>query len=234
MCTPSRYGSRETELQLFNYASTESLFNAVKKQYANSHLLKLTLPSPPPPGVPSPALPPQLPNNPETSGPDAPQPRAQTELFTIKMIETDLASTAKFVRELAVESLIPWMGKCVLEWNEAVSVPFVPLSPQGLTRRVHSMWIASIRHLGDFPPDCSLLPDGCLVRGRSRAPPPKAQFPCLYTGIRARRVLWLLYLGMRPRLLSNGGSRSLRPSSATTNLQFPSGRLSGRKERVAP
>ena len=44
------------------------------------------------------------------------------------MIETDLASTAKFVRELAVESLIPWMGKCVLEWNEAVSIPFAPLS----------------------------------------------------------------------------------------------------------
>ena len=49
------------------------------------------------------------------------------------MIETDLASTAKFVRELAVESLIPWMGKCILEWNEAVSCPFVPY---GLNRRV--------------------------------------------------------------------------------------------------
>ena len=43
------------------------------------------------------------------------------------MVETDLASTAKFVRELAVESLIPWMGKCVLEWNEAVSRSFGPL-----------------------------------------------------------------------------------------------------------
>ena len=112
----------------FNHASTESLFNAVQKQYGNSHLLKLTLPSPPPLGIPSPTLLPRLPNNPETSGPDAPQPQAQAESFTIKMIETDLASTAKFVRELAVESLIPWMGKCVLEWNEAVSIPFAPLS----------------------------------------------------------------------------------------------------------
>jgi len=110
----------------FNYASTESLFNAVKKQYGNSHLLKLTLPSPPPSGVPSPALPPRLPNNPETSGPDAPPPPTKAESFTIKMIEADLESTAKFVRELAVESLIPWMGKCILEWNEAVSVPFAP------------------------------------------------------------------------------------------------------------
>lgn len=111
----------------FNYASTESLFNAVKKQYGNSHLLKLTLPSPPPPGVPSPAIPPRLPNDPDNVGPDAPQPRAQPESFTIKMIETDLAATAKFVRELAVECLIPWMEKCVLEWNEAVSFPFIPL-----------------------------------------------------------------------------------------------------------
>ena len=112
----------------FNYASTESLFNAVQKQYGNSHLLKLTLPNPPPPGVPSPVLPPRLPNNPDTAGPDAPQPRAQPESFTIRMIEADLAATAKFVRELAVECLIPWMGKCVLEWNEAVSFPFILLS----------------------------------------------------------------------------------------------------------
>ena len=117
----------------FNYASTESLFNAVKKQYSNTHLLKLTVPGPPPPGVPSPALLPRLPNNPETSRPGVPQPRTHAESFTIKMIETDLASTAKFVRELAVESLIPWMGKCVLEWNEAVSCPF---APWGLTRRI--------------------------------------------------------------------------------------------------
>ena len=112
----------------FNYARTESLFNAVKKQYGNSHLLKLTLPSPPPPGVPSPVLLPRLPNDPENVGPDVPQPRAQAESFSIKMIETDLASTARFVRELAVESLIPWMGKCVLEWNEAVSLLFVSLN----------------------------------------------------------------------------------------------------------
>jgi len=105
----------------FNYASTESLFNAVNKQYGNSHLLKLALPSPPPSGVPSPVLLPRLPNNPETAGPETPQLRAQeVESFEIKMIETDLESTARFVRELAVESLVPWMGKCVLEWNEAV------------------------------------------------------------------------------------------------------------------
>jgi hypothetical protein len=118
----------------FNYASTESLFNAVKKQYGNSHLLKLTLPSPPPSGVPSPTLLPRLPNDSESSGPGTPQPRTQDESFIVKMIETDLESTAKFVRELAVESLIPWMGKCVLEWNEAVSRPFTPSRRHDLTR----------------------------------------------------------------------------------------------------
>ena len=111
----------------FNHASTESLFNAVKRQYSNSHLLKLTIPNPPPSGVPSPALLPRLPNNPETSGPDAPQPRVHAETFTMRMVETDLAATATFVRDLAMESLIPWMGKCVLEWNEAVSRHFAPV-----------------------------------------------------------------------------------------------------------
>ena len=111
-----------------NYTSTESLFNAVKKQYGNSYLLKLALPSPPPSGGPSHAPFPRLPNNFETSGPDTPQLPAQTESFNINLIEADLESTAQFVRELAVESLIPWMGKCISEWNEAVSCPFTPLS----------------------------------------------------------------------------------------------------------
>lgn len=120
---------RDTSLERlnFNHASTESLFNAVKKQYSNSHLLKLTLPSPPPPGVPSPALLPRLPNNPETSQPDEHQSQTHDEVPTIRMTETDLASTAKFVRELVVESLLPWMGKCVLEWNEAVCRLLSPL-----------------------------------------------------------------------------------------------------------
>lgn len=47
----------------FNYASTESLFNAAKEQYSNSHLPELALPGLSPLGVPSPALLPRLPNN---------------------------------------------------------------------------------------------------------------------------------------------------------------------------
>ena len=112
----------------FDYFSTELLFNAIKKQYANSYLLKFSLPSPPPSGVPSLTLLPRLPNDSETSEPDASLPRAQSESSTVKMIETDLEPTAKFVRELAVESLIPWMGKCILEWDEAVRRSFITLS----------------------------------------------------------------------------------------------------------
>jgi hypothetical protein len=173
-----------------NYASTESLFNAVNKQYGNSHLLKLVLPSPPPSGIPSPAPFPRLPNNAETPGSDAPQPQTQAEPFDIKMIETDLESTAKFIRELAVESLIPWMGKCILEWNEAVSCAIVPLGPQDLTKRVFFyIGLASIRRLGDYPPDYSLLLGDCSVQGQLRTLSPKAQFRYLPTAIRLRQVL---------------------------------------------
>ena len=31
---------------------------------------------------------------------------------------------AKFVREFVVQSLIPWMERCVVEWNEAVRFHF--------------------------------------------------------------------------------------------------------------
>ena len=50
------------------------------------------------------------------------------------------------------------------------------------------MRITSIRHLGDFLPDYSLLPGDCSVQGRSRTLLPKAQFRCLRTGIRAQQV----------------------------------------------
>jgi hypothetical protein len=36
------------------------------------------------------------------------------------MAETDIQQTARFTREFVVMSLVPWMEKCVLEWNENV------------------------------------------------------------------------------------------------------------------
>jgi hypothetical protein len=36
------------------------------------------------------------------------------------MAENDIQQTARFAREFLVMSLIPWMEKCVVEWNEQV------------------------------------------------------------------------------------------------------------------
>jgi hypothetical protein len=36
------------------------------------------------------------------------------------MAETDIQQTARFTREFVVMSLVPWMEKCALEWNENV------------------------------------------------------------------------------------------------------------------
>jgi hypothetical protein len=41
-------------------------------------------------------------------------------LNTLRMEEKDIQQTARFTREFLVMSLIPWMEKCVVEWNEAV------------------------------------------------------------------------------------------------------------------
>ena len=36
------------------------------------------------------------------------------------MCDADIQETARFVREFVTMSLVPWMEKCVLEWNETV------------------------------------------------------------------------------------------------------------------
>jgi trafficking protein particle complex subunit 8 len=41
---------------------------------------------------------------------------------TLRMNEQDIQNTAKFVREFVTMSLIPWMEKCVVDWNENVDV----------------------------------------------------------------------------------------------------------------
>lgn len=39
---------------------------------------------------------------------------------TLRLSEGDIQRTGKFTREFVVMSLVPWMEKCVLEWNENV------------------------------------------------------------------------------------------------------------------
>ena len=106
-----------------------ALFNAVKKQYGlHAFILPLSLPTPPPPPVPVPALPPRLPPpSSETWQNGSPTPRTHTisSLFvppnSLKLSEPDIQQMARFTREFVVMSLVPWMEKCVLEWNEAYS-----------------------------------------------------------------------------------------------------------------
>ncbi|PVF97590.1 hypothetical protein CPB86DRAFT_785718 [Serendipita vermifera] len=93
-----------------------ALYNAIKKQYGlHVHLLHLTF-DPGPAPIPIIPLPPQLPLpnvTQDLSGvPDT------SELW---MSEMDAQATGKFVREFLTQSLIPWMEKHVLDWNEAFS-----------------------------------------------------------------------------------------------------------------
>ena len=110
---------------LFLFALTEmrranALFNAVKKQYGlHTHLLRLTLPSPSPAPVPVPALLPRLPPISLQDGASKPG-DSQASNSSIRMCEADIQETARFVREFVTMSLLPWMEKCVVDWNEAV------------------------------------------------------------------------------------------------------------------
>ena len=46
------------------------------------------------------------------------------EVNTLRMNDEDIQQTAKFVREFVSMSLVPWMEKCVADWNENVT-PFL-------------------------------------------------------------------------------------------------------------
>ncbi|TFK91662.1 hypothetical protein K466DRAFT_482283 [Polyporus arcularius HHB13444] len=139
----------------------EALFNAVKKQYGlHSFLLPLQLPVPPPPPVPVPALPPRLPVLSSHDSPSlTPQPSADGsqpgpppltnkpaetsqpprgyEGSTINLTQEDIQQLGRFVREFVTMSLIPWMEKCVMEWNESYSS----------SRRLPSRLFSSTRRL---------------------------------------------------------------------------------------
>ncbi|KAI0307705.1 ER-golgi trafficking TRAPP I complex 85 kDa subunit-domain-containing protein [Multifurca ochricompacta] len=126
-----------------------ALFNAVKKQYGlHSYLLPLALSSPPPPPVPVPLPPLRLPPIPQSTL-HTPDPSTATksdsvsvssarpEANTLHMSEQDIQQTAKFVREFVSMSLIPWMERCVADWNENFTS----------TRRLPSRLFSSTRRL---------------------------------------------------------------------------------------
>jgi trafficking protein particle complex subunit 8 len=95
-----------------------ALFNAIKKQYGlHTHLLDLTLSHPATP-VSVPSL---LPELPPTPMPDAAFSKALPEgTRHLNLTEPDIAQIARFVREFVTMSLVPWMERCVLDWNETV------------------------------------------------------------------------------------------------------------------
>lgn len=126
-----------------------ALFNAVKKQHGlHAHLLPLSLPSPPPPPVLVPPLPLRLPPSPldedqnDTQGPRTASLSNSRELpdmppNVLRICEQDIQKLARFTREFVVMSLVPWMEKCVVEWNEAYSS----------SRRLPSRLFSSTRRL---------------------------------------------------------------------------------------
>ncbi|KAF7320299.1 hypothetical protein MKEN_00814700 [Mycena kentingensis (nom. inval.)] len=146
-----------------------ALFNAVKKQYGlHSFLLQLALPSPPPAPVPIPALIPRLPPPPSSDSPEhspivpptTPSLPYGSPINTLKMSESDIQQTAKFTREFVVMSLIPWMEKCVLEWNENFSS----------NRRLPSRLFSSTRRLFGSPspsPAPTHVPAASLARANT-------------------------------------------------------------------
>ncbi|KAJ6574977.1 ER-golgi trafficking TRAPP I complex 85 kDa subunit-domain-containing protein [Mycena capillaripes] len=151
----------------FSDEEAGALYNAVKKQFGlHSYLLPLALPNPPPAPVPVPALIPRLPPPPSSDSPELspvavapPTPSLPTAaaLNTLRMSETDIQQTARFTREFVVMSLVPWMEKCVVEWNENFSS----------NRRLPSRLFSSTRRLFGSPspsPAPSHVPSSSLSR----------------------------------------------------------------------
>lgn len=54
------------------------------------------------------------------------------------MGEEDIQHTARFTREFVVQSLVPWMEKCVNDWNEIVYTLF---SHYCLCRPFAQLWL---------------------------------------------------------------------------------------------
>ncbi|THH11203.1 hypothetical protein EW145_g824 [Phellinidium pouzarii] len=120
---------------LLNDDEANALYNAVRKQYGlNTYILRLALPSPPPPPVSIPALYPRLPATPYQDGAQVKEKGVSGQVlsptlengsgelgYMIRMCDSDIQAIAQLVRELVTTGLIPWMEKCVINWNEAYS-----------------------------------------------------------------------------------------------------------------
>lgn len=107
-----------------------ALVNAAKKQYGlHIHLLNLTLARPEGP-TPLFPLPPRV-------LPAAAHMAEEFEVRELPLAPEDVAQVGRFVREFVVMSLIPWMERCVLDWNEVVRVQRCPTLPCAEVYKVH-------------------------------------------------------------------------------------------------
>lgn len=110
--------------------------NATKKQYGlHCHLLTFNLAKPATPKQLKP-LPAQVP--PLSSFPVSPEKKPQPPLppmlngagvnggagtlDVLSLSDEDTVSASRFMREFVTQSLVPWMERMVLEWNEVVSI----------------------------------------------------------------------------------------------------------------
>ena len=75
--------------------------------------------SPSPSPSPS-SLPPPLVNGTQDHPRPAPSPGPLLAPGNLHLSEGDIQQVGRFVREFAVMSLLPWMEKCVIDWNEVV------------------------------------------------------------------------------------------------------------------
>ncbi|CAE7231072.1 unnamed protein product [Rhizoctonia solani] len=106
-----------------NVDESQALLNAVKKQHgAHAHLMCWSLSGsstanpfiPPPPKLPPP------PNDVGTSSdPHSNDLTKDVEINNAVLGDDDLQNISRFVREFVTQSLIPWMERNVIEWNEA-------------------------------------------------------------------------------------------------------------------
>lgn len=76
--------------------------------------------------MPPPRLPPTLQSVHQTPDPSAvtrePASRAARDVNSLRLSDRDIQQIAKFVREFVSMSLVPWMEKCVTDWNENVKL----------------------------------------------------------------------------------------------------------------
>ncbi len=104
------------------------------------------------------------------------------------MCEADVKETARFVREFVTMSLIPWMEKCVVDWNEVVCSLDV-LHPPSLTA------FYSTRQIGDCQHDYFLPRENYLDHHTVLPPLSLPPHPLLRMVIPVHRVPFLQRAG---------------------------------------